>query len=202
MKDGQKITYYGEGDQEPGLEPGDVIIVLDQNEHTVFQRQHDNLFMKMEIKLVEALCGFKRTITTLDNRALMISSPPGKHHMPFTLNLKLNFSCAYLAVSYIILLELIIITQEIYKRKINTTPLYCRKSRETQWHKMHPKWRHAYLQRSLCEGPVNHPVHCKFAFSDNLGFLFVFLVLWRNILVHVSSCSWKVIVNLIWTVYV
>uniref|UniRef100_A0A3B3S371 DnaJ heat shock protein family (Hsp40) member A4 n=1 Tax=Paramormyrops kingsleyae TaxID=1676925 RepID=A0A3B3S371_9TELE len=78
MKDGQKITYYGEGDQEPGLEPGDVIIVLDQNEHPVFQRQHDNLIMKMEIKLVEALCGFKRTITTLDNRELMISSPPGK----------------------------------------------------------------------------------------------------------------------------
>ncbi|XP_048829299.1 dnaJ homolog subfamily A member 4 [Brienomyrus brachyistius] len=77
MKDGQKITFYGEGDQEPGLEPGDVIIVLDQNEHPVFQRQHDNIIMKMEIKLVEALCGFKRTITTLDNRVLMISSPPG-----------------------------------------------------------------------------------------------------------------------------
>ncbi|PKU30981.1 hypothetical protein llap_18715 [Limosa lapponica baueri] len=33
MKDGQKITFHGEGDQEPGLEPGDIIIVLDQKDH-------------------------------------------------------------------------------------------------------------------------------------------------------------------------
>ncbi|XP_035251952.1 dnaJ homolog subfamily A member 4-like [Anguilla anguilla] len=77
MKDGQKITFHGEGDQEPGLEPGDVIIVLDQKDHPVFQRQEDNLLMKMEIKLVEALCGFRKTIRTLDNRMLIITSPPG-----------------------------------------------------------------------------------------------------------------------------
>lgn len=78
MKDGQKITFHGEGDQEPGLEPGDVIIVLDQKEHPVFQRQEDNLTMKMNIKLVEALCGFKNTIQTLDDRTLVISSLPGE----------------------------------------------------------------------------------------------------------------------------
>ncbi|XP_062317532.1 dnaJ homolog subfamily A member 4 isoform X1 [Osmerus eperlanus] len=78
MKDGQKITFHGEGDQEPGLEPGDVIIVLDQKEHEIFQRQDDNLIMKMDIKLVEALCGFKKTICTLDNRMLIITLPPGQ----------------------------------------------------------------------------------------------------------------------------
>ncbi|CAJ1056669.1 dnaJ homolog subfamily A member 4 [Xyrichtys novacula] len=78
MKDGQKITFHGEGDQEPGLEPGDVIIVLDQKEHSVFQRNGDDLMTKMNIKLVEALCGFKRSITTLDNRQLIINSPPGQ----------------------------------------------------------------------------------------------------------------------------
>lgn len=77
MKDGQKITFHGEGDQEPGLEPGDVIIVLDQREHPVFQRQGDDLIMKMNIKLVEALCGFRKTIQTLDNRTLIISTRPG-----------------------------------------------------------------------------------------------------------------------------
>ncbi|NXW39259.1 DNJA1 protein, partial [Phaetusa simplex] len=35
MKDGQKITFHGEGDQEPGLEPGDIIIVLDQKDHSL-----------------------------------------------------------------------------------------------------------------------------------------------------------------------
>ncbi|XP_029008749.1 dnaJ homolog subfamily A member 4 [Betta splendens] len=78
MKDGQKITFHGEGDQEPGLEPGDVIIVLDQKDHTLFQRQDDNLIMKMNIKLVEALCGFQKTIQTLDNRTLIITSHPGE----------------------------------------------------------------------------------------------------------------------------
>lgn len=28
MKDEQRITFHGEGDQMPGVEPGDVIIVL------------------------------------------------------------------------------------------------------------------------------------------------------------------------------
>lgn len=77
MKDGQKITFNGEGDQEPGLEPGDVMIVLDQKEHPVFQRQDNNLIMKMNIKLVEALCGFSRTIEMLDGRTLVITSQPG-----------------------------------------------------------------------------------------------------------------------------
>lgn len=77
MTDSQRITFHGEGDQEPGLEPGDVIIVLDQKDHPVFQRQDDNLIMKMNIKLVEALCGFKKTVQTLDDRMLIISSQPG-----------------------------------------------------------------------------------------------------------------------------
>ncbi|XP_020788693.2 dnaJ homolog subfamily A member 4 isoform X1 [Boleophthalmus pectinirostris] len=78
MKDGQKITFHGEGDQEPGLEPGDVIIVLDQKDHPLFQRQGDDLITKMDIKLVEALCGFRKTLTTLDNRTLVITSSPGQ----------------------------------------------------------------------------------------------------------------------------
>ncbi|XP_028287194.1 dnaJ homolog subfamily A member 4 [Parambassis ranga] len=78
MKDGQKITFNGEGDQEPGLEPGDVVIVLDQKDHPVFQRQNNDLTTKMNIKLVEALCGFRKTIETLDNRTLVISTQPGE----------------------------------------------------------------------------------------------------------------------------
>lgn len=80
MKDGQKITFHGEGDQEPGLEPGDVVIVLDQKDHPVYQRQEDNLIMKMQIRLVEALCGFKKIIQTLDNRTLVVNLPPGACH--------------------------------------------------------------------------------------------------------------------------
>ena len=35
MEDGQRITFSGEGDQEPGLEPGDIVIELDEKGHEV-----------------------------------------------------------------------------------------------------------------------------------------------------------------------
>ncbi|MEQ2188547.1 hypothetical protein GOODEAATRI_016219 [Goodea atripinnis] len=78
MKDGQKIVFHGEGDQEPGLEPGDIIIVLDQQEHAVFTRRGEDLLMSMELQLVEALCGFKRPVQTLDSRTLLVTSHPGE----------------------------------------------------------------------------------------------------------------------------
>ncbi|XP_032610498.1 dnaJ homolog subfamily A member 1-like [Hylobates moloch] len=78
MKDGQKITFHGEGDQEPGLEPGDIIIVLDQKDHAVFTRRGEDLFMCMDIQLVEALCGFQKTVSTLDIQAIVITSHPGR----------------------------------------------------------------------------------------------------------------------------
>lgn len=37
MVDGQKIVFSGEGDQEPELEPGDIVILLDEKEHEVFK---------------------------------------------------------------------------------------------------------------------------------------------------------------------
>lgn len=78
MKDGQKITFAGEGDQEPGLEPGDIIIVLDQKDNAVFTRRGEDLLMHMEIELVEALCGFQKPIVTLDSRTIIITSHPGQ----------------------------------------------------------------------------------------------------------------------------
>ena len=79
MEDGQKINFSGEGDQEPGLEPGDIIIVLDEKEHPTFKRSGVDLIMKFNINIAEALCGFKKTITTLDDRTLIIQTIPGKN---------------------------------------------------------------------------------------------------------------------------
>ena len=31
-------VFYGEGDHEPGKEPGDIIIQMEEKEHAVFQR--------------------------------------------------------------------------------------------------------------------------------------------------------------------
>lgn len=77
MKDGQKITFHEEGDQVPGLEPGDIIIVLDQKEHPIFRRSGDDLIVRREISLADALCGCRQVIRTLDNRTLLVASQPG-----------------------------------------------------------------------------------------------------------------------------
>lgn len=78
MKDGQKIIFNGEGDQEPDLEAGDIIVVLDEKEHSVFKRSGSDLVIRQEILLVESLCGFQKIIKTLDDRDLVITAFPGE----------------------------------------------------------------------------------------------------------------------------
>lgn len=78
MKDGQKIPFRDEGDQMPNSDPGDVIIILHQKAHEVFQRSEDNLIMNQTIPLTEALCGFELLIKHLDGRDILIKHPPGE----------------------------------------------------------------------------------------------------------------------------
>jgi chaperone protein DnaJ len=83
MRDGQKLVFYGKGDQQIGLEPGNVIIVLDEEQHPLFTRKGTNLIYNMKISLTEALCGFTRRIETLDKRLLSFTQLPGEviqHH--------------------------------------------------------------------------------------------------------------------------
>ncbi|XP_056403314.1 dnaJ homolog subfamily A member 1-like isoform X2 [Hyla sarda] len=78
IKNRHRMTFRGEGDQSPGLHPGDIIIVLKQKEHPVFQRKGDDLIMKMEIGLADALCACRQKVQTLDGRTILITSTPGK----------------------------------------------------------------------------------------------------------------------------
>ncbi|KAJ8874986.1 hypothetical protein PR048_022876 [Dryococelus australis] len=78
MVDGQNIVFSGEGYQEPGLEPGDITLVLAEKERDIFKRSSNDLIMQMRVEMVEALCGFQKVITTLDNRSLVINSRPGE----------------------------------------------------------------------------------------------------------------------------
>lgn len=63
---------------QPDMEPGDVIIVLQQKEHDLFTRSHNDLYMTHSIGLAEALCGFQFVIKHLDGRDLVVSNPPGE----------------------------------------------------------------------------------------------------------------------------
>ena len=78
MKSNHRFTFYGEGDQEPGREPGDVIIQLDEKPHPLFQRHGKDLAMRMDLTLSESLCGLKRVINTLDDRNIILSTKPGE----------------------------------------------------------------------------------------------------------------------------
>ncbi|GFS47339.1 dnaJ homolog subfamily A member 2 [Trichonephila clavipes] len=77
MVDGQKIYFRGDGNQQPGVEPGDVIILLQQLPHERFQRDGCDLYMTHSLALVEALCGFCLIIKHLDGRDLVVRQVPG-----------------------------------------------------------------------------------------------------------------------------
>jgi DnaJ family protein A protein 2 len=72
----QQVRFPGESDQAPNMEPGDVIIVLQQEQHPTFDRSGDNLVMKHKINLVESLCGFQIVVTHLDGRKIVFTHPP------------------------------------------------------------------------------------------------------------------------------
>jgi len=71
-------VFYGEGDQEPGKEPGDIVIQLEEKEHSTFQRHGKDLTLRLDIDVSEALCGMKRSLKTLDNRNIALVSKPGE----------------------------------------------------------------------------------------------------------------------------
>jgi len=77
MKHGQKVTYGGEADEAPGLEPGDVVFVVVEKKHDTFKRNGSDLVMEYNISLVEALTGVACTIKHLDDRVLLLKTDKG-----------------------------------------------------------------------------------------------------------------------------
>jgi DnaJ family protein B protein 4 len=74
LKAGAKVRFPNKGDELPSGETQDIVIIVDEKPHPVFKRAGDNLEMEMPLTLEEALCGFKKTIETLDGRKLAITS--------------------------------------------------------------------------------------------------------------------------------
>ncbi|KAI8363811.1 ATPase GET3 [Choanephora cucurbitarum] len=82
MRDGQKITFSKEGDQAPGIIPGDIVILLDEKPHPRFTRQGDNLIYEAKIDLLTALAGGQFAIPHLDDRVLLVNVIPGEAIQP------------------------------------------------------------------------------------------------------------------------
>ncbi|KAF2155910.1 hypothetical protein K461DRAFT_274967 [Myriangium duriaei CBS 260.36] len=77
VKSGTKLNFAGEGDQMPGVEPGDVQFEIEEKPHNRFQRKGDDLFYRAEIDLLTALAGGAIYIEHLDDRWLTVDIPPG-----------------------------------------------------------------------------------------------------------------------------
>jgi DnaJ family protein A protein 2 len=83
MKHGQRIVLRGEaGCTEPGLTPGDVVLVVQQKPHDTFKRiqqaNPSDLLLEKTISLKEALCGCSFTVQHLDGRTLHIKTNEGQ----------------------------------------------------------------------------------------------------------------------------
>lgn len=78
VKSGHKIEFRGEGDQTPGVQPGDVVFEIEQKPHPRFQRKDDDLFYHTDIDLLTALAGGKLYIEHLDERWLSVDILPGE----------------------------------------------------------------------------------------------------------------------------
>ncbi|KAF7712542.1 DnaJ family protein [Penicillium ucsense] len=82
VRDGHKIEFRGEGDQMPGVMPGDVVFEIEQKPHPRFQRKNDDLFYQAEIDLLTALAGGTIHIEHLDDRWLTVNIAPGEVIVP------------------------------------------------------------------------------------------------------------------------
>lgn len=78
MKGGQTINFHGESDQSPGIETGDVVIVIEEKPHAKFKRSGDDLVIDQEVDILTALAGGQFAIKHLDERALMVKIHPGE----------------------------------------------------------------------------------------------------------------------------
>lgn len=87
VQNGKKIDFPGEGDQIPGVEPGDVQFEIETKPHARFQRKDDDLFYRAEIDLLTALAGGVVHVEHLDERWLNVEILPGEVISPGMFNI-------------------------------------------------------------------------------------------------------------------
>jgi len=79
---GQKLKLRGKGNDGPGVlggvqgPPGDLLVVVDVEEHALFRRRGNDLLCEVPIRFVDAAVGAEITVPTLDGTT-RIRVPPG-----------------------------------------------------------------------------------------------------------------------------
>ena len=69
-----KQSFHAEGDEEPGVAPGDIVIIVVEKEHPVFKRKKSDLIMTKKLTLKEALTGYRFSLKHLDGEKIIEST--------------------------------------------------------------------------------------------------------------------------------
>lgn len=80
--DGHKIVFHGKADERPGCDPGDVVVLVRQQEHPHFMRKGADLYLERDVSLAEALTGFRLVVPHLDGRKMIVRSKQGEVLQP------------------------------------------------------------------------------------------------------------------------
>ena len=75
MEKDQNLVFKGEAEQLPDRLPGDLIMTIKENKHPFFkERKGKDLYADINLNLKEALLGYNKKITHLDEREFYIES--------------------------------------------------------------------------------------------------------------------------------
>jgi len=79
VKQGQRLKLAGEGDGGPnGGNPGDLYVIINVQEHALFQREDDDVLIDVPANYVDAILGSEIEIPTLTGR-VALKIPAGTH---------------------------------------------------------------------------------------------------------------------------
>ncbi|PKA64757.1 Chaperone protein dnaJ 2 [Apostasia shenzhenica] len=72
-KKGTKITFAGMGDEHPGCLPADVVFLITEKEHRFFKRVGNDLVLKVEVPLINALAGWTFSFRLISGEKMTLS---------------------------------------------------------------------------------------------------------------------------------
>jgi molecular chaperone DnaJ len=78
VENGSKIRIKGEGEAGPqGGPPGDLYVVVYIKKHPIFERQGDDLVVKVNIPITKAILGGELEVPLIDGKKAKLKIPPG-----------------------------------------------------------------------------------------------------------------------------
>ncbi len=81
IEHGQQIRYEGMGDDAiRELRPGDLIVSVNVQQHSIFRREHSDIIIEKVVTVWDAIIGSSLDIGTLDGKMLTINVPQGTKH--------------------------------------------------------------------------------------------------------------------------